>query len=327
MTRDRIELHLHLEGAAPPKFIAGLAAEKSINLDGVFAEDGGYAFDGFAHFLEVYEAATSVLKSPQDYARLTQAVLEEQAAQGILYTEVFVSPAFCGEYDLGAWAEYLAAMGEAAAKAEAQDGVILRAIATPVRHFGPDAAREAAACARESAGEFLVGFGMGGAEQAGRVEEFAYAFDMAREAELHLTCHAGEWAGPEAIRDTLKHLDVARLGHGVRAVEDEALVDDLAERGTVLELCPGSNIALGLYPNWRAHPIERLRARGVKVTVSTDDPPFFRTSMSQEYARLAEAFDWDDAEFARLNRVAAEAAFCDEETKSRLIKALEPKDV
>ena len=326
MKLDRIELHLHLEGAAPPGFIAGLAAEKSVDLRGVFEPDGGYAFGSFAQFLEVYEAATSVLKTPEDYRRLTREVLLAQAAEGILYTEVFLSPAFCGGWDIAAWREYLVAIREAAEEAEAQDGVILRGIVTAVRHFGPAQARASAACAQETAGEWVVGFGMGGNERVARTDEFAYAFDMAREADLRLTSHAGEWEGPHAVADALDHLGVERLGHGVRAVEDDALVDRLAEAGTVLELCPGSNIALGLYPDWASHPIARLRERGVRVTVSTDDPPFFHTSMSAEYDRLAEAFGWQDEDFAALNRVAAKAAFCDDGTRARLIKALEPED-
>lgn len=327
MSLERIELHLHLEGAAPPKFIAGLAAEKSIDLGGVFDADGRYAFAGFEHFLKVYEAATSVLQTPEDYARLTATVLEQQASQGILYTEVFLSPEFCGGAEVSAWREYLTAIEEAAAKAEAQDGVILRGIVTPVRHFGPDRARLSAACAQETAGNWLVGFGMGGNERAGHTAEFAYAFDMAREAGLELTSHAGEWAGPQSIAEALDHLGVARIGHGVRAIEDDALVGRLAETGTVLEVCPGSNVALGLYSDWQVHPIARLRDRGVKVTVSTDDPPFFHTSMAHEYDRLATAFGWGADDFRALNRVAAEAAFCDETTRARLFKALEPEDV
>lgn len=326
MTANRMELHLHLEGAGQPSFIAGLAAEKGIDLRGVFDLDGGYAFQDFGHFLQVYEAATSVLHSPEDFARLTRAMLEEQAAQGVLYTEVFLSPEFCGGGDVAAWCEYLAAIREAADLGEAQDGVILRGIVTAVRHFGPDKARRSAACAQESAGDWLVGFGMGGDEGAGQTEDFVYAFDMAREAGLRLTTHAGEWAGPEAVAAALDHLGVERIGHGVRAIEDLALVDRLAEAGTVLEVCPGSNIALGLYPGWQSHPIERLRERGVRVTVSTDDPPFFRTTMTREYDRLSQAFGWDGDDFAALNRVAAEAAFCDEVTRARLFKALEPED-
>lgn len=323
---DRIELHLHLEGAAPPAFIRGLAAEKSHELRGVFDADGAYAFTDFAHFLKTYEAATSVLQTPQDYYRLTRAVMETQAEHGILYTETFLSPQFCGGGDLSAWQDYLAAIKQAAQEAEAQDGVILRGIITAVRHFGPDHAKNSAACAQETAGDWLVGFGMGGNESIGEASDFSYAFDMAREADLCLTSHAGEWSGPQEIHDALDHLKVERIGHGVRAAEDPELMDRLAEAGTVLEVCPGSNIALGLFPTWTHHPIEKLRAHGVPVTVSTDDPPFFHTHMTREYEQLADAFGWDEAAFRAMNRVAAEAAFCDATTKKRLMKALETED-
>lgn len=319
----KIELHLHFEGAAPPAFIRGLAAEKHVDISGIFDERGHYAYTDFWDFLRVYEAATSVLQTPDDFARLTRAVLEESAASGVIYTETFLSPDFCGGRDLGAWREYLAAIREAAAGVEAQGGPILRGIITPIRHFGPDKARETALCAAETAGDFIVGFGLAGDEKQGEPKDFLYSFDMAREAGLRLTCHAGEWGGPESVRRAWKDLGVERIGHGVRAVEDPALVDELGEAGVVLEVCPGSNIALGLYKGWRAHPIGRFYDLGLKVTVSTDDPPFFHTTMAREFDRLAEALDWDDGVFHTLNRTAAEAAFCDEATRAALIKRLE----
>ena len=170
-----------------------------------------------------------------------------------------------------------------------------------------------------------MGFGIAGDEQAGKPKDFAWSFDCAREAGLRLTAHAGEWGGPESVRDALDDLGVERIGHGVRAIEDLALVDRLAEDGIVLEVCPGSNVALGVYPDWRAHPIEKLRSRGVKVTVSTDDPPFFHTTMSHEFDRLADAFGWDEGEFDALNRGALDAAFCDEATRDRIAKILEAR--
>ncbi len=319
----KIELHLHFEGAAPPAFIRGLAAEKHVDISGIFDERGHYAYKDFWDFLRVYEAATSVLQTPEDFARLTRAVLEESSANGVIYTETFLSPDFCGGRDLSAWREYLAAIQEAAAEIEAQGGPILRGIVTPIRHFGPDKARETALCAAETAGDFIVGFGMGGDEKTGEPKDFLYSFDMAREAGLRLTCHAGEWGGPESVRRAWKDLGVERIGHGVRAIEDPALVEELAEAGVVLEVCPGSNIALGLYKDWRSHPIGRFYDQGVKVTVSTDDPPFFHTTMTREFDRLAEALDWDDGVFHTLNRTAAEAAFCDKTTRAALIKRLE----
>jgi len=323
---DRIELHMHLEGAAPPDFIRGLASEKGIDLSGIFRPNGSYAFRDFTNFLQVYEAATSVLATPEDYARLTASVLERQAAHGILYTEAFLSPEFCGGAALGPWREYLAAIAEAAAAAERSSGTILRAIVTPIRHFGPDRAKASALCAAETAGAFVVGLGLAGDESRGRPGDFAWSFDMAREAGLRLTAHAGEWSGPDSIMDALDDLRVDRIGHGVRAIEDPALIERLAASGTVLEVCPGSNVALGLYPSVAAHPIARLKKAGVRVTVSTDDPPFFHTNMDREYAALAEAFGWDDADFAALNRVAAEAAFCDAATRDRLIAAIDAEN-
>lgn len=322
----KVELHLHLEGAAPPAFIRGLAHEKHMDISGIFDEAGNYAYRDFWHFLKVYEAATATLRTPEDYYRLTLAVLEESAASGVIYTETFLSPDFCGGRDLSAWREYLHAIQEAAELAERRDGILLRGIVTPIRHFGPEKARETALCAAETAGTWLVGFGLAGDEKAGAPKDFLWSFDAAREAGLRLTCHAGEWGGPQSVRDAIRDLSVERIGHGVRAIEDLALVDEIAEQGIVLECCPGSNIALGIYKSWRQHPIGQLYDRGVKVTVSTDDPPFFSTTMNNEYDRLAEAFDWDDGVFAKIARTSIDAAFCDADTKANIVRRLEEAD-
>lgn len=319
----KVELHLHLEGAAPPAFIRGLAREKHIDIGGIFDAQGSYRFSGFQDFLKVYEAATSVLTTPADYARLTRAVLEQSLAGGVIYSETFLSPDFCGGRDVGAWREYLHAIREAAASVP---GIALRGIVTCIRHFGPGKARQTALCAAETAGDWLVGFGIAGDERIGRPKDFAWAFDMAREAGLRLTAHAGEWGGPDSIRDTLAALRPERIGHGVRAIEDMALVDELAETGVVLEVCPGSNVALGLY-GWRDHPIAELDRRGVTVTVSTDDPPFFHTTMAAEFDRLHDAFDWDEGQFARITRQSLDAAFCDADTRATIAKRLEAPSV
>lgn len=319
----KVELHLHLEGAAPPAFIRGLAKEKNIDIGGIFTESGGYRFTDFWDFIKVYEAACSVLQGPQDFYRLTLAVLEQSAASGVVYGETFVSPDFCGGGDLGAWREYLHAIEEAGAEAERTMGITLRGIVTCIRHFGPEKARRTALCAAETRGQFICAFGIAGDEKIGAPKDYLWSFDCAREAGLHLTAHAGEWGGPQSVRDAVRDLGVSRIGHGVRAIEDLALVDELAEAGIVLEVCPGSNVALGLYKSFRDHPIAELDRRGVKVTVSTDDPPFFHTTMAREYEMLHRAFDWDEGQFARLNRTALDAAFCDADTKARIAKLLE----
>lgn len=319
----KIELHLHHEGAAPPAFIRQLAFEKKIDLSRIFNDDGSYAFENFVHFLQVYEAATSVLQSPEDFARLTRAILEESARHGVVYIESFLSPDFCGGGDVAAWKEYLHAIREAADQAERDHGIILRGIVTPVRHFGPEKAKRAALCAAETAGDWIVGLGMGGDEGQGHQGDFAYAFDMAREAGLRLTTHAGEFGGPESVWEAIRDLNVERIGHGVRAIEDPSLVKELAARQITLECCPGSNVFLGLYPDLPSHPIARLRDAGVKVTVSTDDPPFFHNTMRREYDMLASAFGWDEDDFRALNQTALDAAFCDADTKARVKEKLE----
>ena len=321
-TRPKIELHLHHEGAAPPEFIRRLAGEKKIDLSAIFREDGGYAYRNFEHFLEVYEAACTVLQTPEDFGRLTTAILEKTASHGVIYAETFVSPQFCGGGDLAAWKEYLAAIREASERAERDHGITLRTIATCIRHLGPEVARATAHCAVETAGDFLTGFGMGGAEMAGRPGDFAWSFDAAREAGLRLTCHAGEWGGATMVAETLRDLKVERLGHGFGAIEDPALVERIVEDGVVLEVCPGSNVFLKAVESWQAHPLPRLMEKGVKCTVSTDDPPFFHTTMTNEYEMLARVFDFGDAEFALLERTALEAAFCDDATRERIGKRL-----
>lgn len=322
----KLELHLHLEGAAPPAFIRGLAKEKNVDLTGVFDENGAYKYKDFWDFLKVYEAATTVLQSPQDFYRLTRAVLEDCAANQVIYAETFLAPDFCGGGDLIAWKEYLAAIEQAADEMQNEAGIILKGIPTCVRHFGPEQAKKTAICAAETASGFVTGFGMGGDEAFGKQGDYAYAFDMAKEAGLQLTSHAGEWGGPESVRDAIRDLGATRIGHGVRAIEDDALIDEILEKDVVLEVCPGSNIALGVYKTLRDHPIAKLRERGVKVTVSTDDPPFFHTTMRKEFSDLSEVFGWDATDFAALNQTALEAAFCDDATRATLKSTLEQND-
>lgn len=317
----KLELHLHLEGAAPPAFIRDLAARKRVDLGRIFDAEGRYRW---TDFLRVYEAVSSVISGPDDYAQLLRIVLENAAEHGAIYVETFVSPEFCGGADLVAWRDHVAALTETAAAMAAQ-GIDSRGIVTPIRHLGPDRARKSAICAAETAGVtgtgWIAGLGLAGAETIGKPQDFAWSFDCAREAGLGLTCHAGEWEGPQSVRDALS-LGVTRIGHGVRSIEDAALVRDIAESGVTLEVCPGSNIALGLYPDVPSHPIARLADAACRVTVSTDDPPFFDTNLGREYDRLADAFGWGEAEFGQMNRWAAEAAFCDEATRQRLLSKL-----
>ena len=319
----KVELHLHLEGAAPPAFIASLAREKSIDISRIFDGQGGYVRGDFDWFLKAYDAACTVLQRPEDFRRLMLAVLEQSAEQGVVYTEFFLSPDFCGGGDLSAWRDYLDAMVAASDEAERSFGIASRGIVTCLRHLGPEAAKPVARCAAETAGRFVTGFGLAGAEMMHRPGDFEWAYDAAREAGLGLTAHAGEWGGPDMVRETVDHLGCTRIGHGINAVSDHALCDHLIEKGVTLEVCPVSNLVLGAVKDWKSHPIEELRARGLRVTVSTDDPPWFGTSMTHEYEMLERHFGWEEERLRQSNRIAAEAAFCDEDTRAQILQKLE----
>ena len=311
----KVELHLHLEGAAPPEFIRELAGEQRVRLDGVFDAAGAYKWDDFAQFLKVYEAACQVLRGPEEFYRLVQAVLAAQAEHGVVYTEHFISPFHCGNGDPVAWAEHLSALEEGAEAAEAALGITCRFISTAIRHHGPDTARATADLTAKTATGRLTGFGMGGEERHLMPADFAMAFAAAAEAGLGITSHAGEICGADQVAATLDALPVTRIGHGVRAIEDMAVVERLAREEIVLEVNPGSNISLSVFPDWAAHPITRLRDAGVKVTVSTDDPPYFHTDMTAEYDGLARHHGWEEEHFQAANDTAIAAAFCDEATR------------
>lgn len=317
----KVELHLHIEGAAPPDLVRRLGEAQGVDLSGLFAPDGGYASSDFSTFLAAYEQMSQVFEDPATYRDLTEAVLKESAVNGVKYTEIFISPPSLNMQG-GGWDEMRAAIEEGADAAEAAHGIVARLIPVVIRHHGPEEARKAAKAILNAPRGRMVGFGIAGEERIHHPADFADAFAEMAEAGFRLTAHAGEWGGPESVRAALDDLKVERLGHGVRAIEDPALVERLAAERITLEVCPGSNVALGVYPDTASHPIDRLRRAGVPVTVSTDDPPFFRTDMTREYENLAAAFGYGETEFTELARTAMAAAFCDDETKARVAPML-----
>lgn len=253
-------------------------------------------------------------------------MLEESAANCFVYNEIFLSPTFCGAGDPAAWIEHVAAIREAADAAERQSGITLRGIVTPIRHQGPDKARQTAICAAETAGGFIIDFGLIGDEAVCNPNDFHWSFDCAREAGLTLMCDAGERRGPAAIREALDGLGVQRIGRARRVTEDMALVEELAERRVVLDLCPGADTALDLCRSWRVHPAGRIQHAGLRITLSTDCPAWFGTTMTESCDRLAEAFGWDEAVFDAIAKSSLEAAFCDSATRAQVQQRLEIPD-
>ncbi|MBZ5762851.1 MULTISPECIES: adenosine deaminase [Rhizobium] len=313
----KIELHCHLEGAAPPSLTAEQALKYGVDTRG-FLRDGTYLWNDFAEFIVAYDQVASVYRTEEDYALLTETYLEELAAIGTIYSELIVSPDHGDRIGLGADA-YIAGVSAGIHAAKARTGIEARLIVTGERHFGPERVIKAAEYAARSDNPLITGFNMAGEERMGRVADYARAFDIARDAGLGLTIHAGEVCGAFSVSDALDLVRPSRIGHGVRAVEDSELVRRLADLGTVLEVCPGSNIALNVFPDFESHPLRRLKEAGVRVTISSDDPPFFKTSLEREYALARSAFGFSEAEINAMTRTGLEAAFVDDETRSRLL--------
>ncbi|WP_207477860.1 adenosine deaminase [Arenibaculum pallidiluteum] len=325
-TDDRLpkaELHVHLEGTATPTLVRRLAARNGMSLpEGLFSADGRFLWTGFLHFLRAYDDAASAIRTEEDYRDVTREYLGHCAAEGAIYVEVMASPDHAALAGLS-FEAHLAGVASGIEDARAAHGIEARIIVTCVRHFGPERAIELArACARNPH-PLLTGFGMGGDENRHSAAAFAPAFRIAREeAGLGCTAHAGEAAGPDSVRDVLDHLPVSRIGHGVRASEDPALLDRLAAAGTVLEVCPTSNLRTGVYPDAAAHPLNRLRDAGCAVTLNSDDPPYFGTTIGGEYAFARAGFGWTEAALLAATRTALEGAFLDEPARGRLLARL-----
>lgn len=316
----KAELHCHLEGAAPPALALAQAQKYGVD-PATFMRDGTYAWNDFAEFIKAYDRVAALFRTEEDYALLTETYLRELAAVDTIYSEIIVSPDHGDRIGLGA-DTYLAGITAGIEAAKAATGIETRIIVTGERHFGPESVIAAAEYAARSDNPLITGFNMAGEERMGRVADYARAFDIARDAGLGLTIHAGEVCGAFSVADALDLVKPSRIGHGVRAIEDPDLVRRLVDLGTVLEVCPGSNIALKVFPDLASHPLRKFHDAGVKVCINSDDPPFFGTSLAQEYDWASSAFGFTDEEINGMTRTAIEAAFVDEETRARLLAAL-----
>lgn len=317
----KAELHVHLEAGASPELVRRNAARYHVDVSRLFDDEGRYLWSDFSTFLTSYNLAASVFRTPEDFAELTELYQREAAAAGSIYTEFFVSPDFGKRSGLG-YAAYLDGIVEGIRRAEAATGIVGRVIPLVERHYGPERGVEAAKAAVAHLVPEVVGFGMAGEERLFEPHEFRAAFAIAAEAGLELTCHAGEWCSWEGVKATLDAVPVKRLGHGVRAVENADLVRRIVAEGIHLEICPVSNVTLGVFESYAAYPLATLRAAGVRHSLNTDDPPFFHTSVGEEYRVARDELGLDDAELVAVTRMAIEDAFCDAGTRARLLARL-----
>jgi adenosine deaminase len=313
----KAEIHCHIEGAAPPDLALRQAQKYGVDVGNIL-RDGEYVWSDFAEFIVCYDAVASLFRTEADYALLTETYLTELASINTIYSEIIVSPDHGDRIGLGADA-YLAGICDGIFAAKEKTGIETRIIVTGERHFGVDRVIGAAEYALRAKNPLVTGFNMAGEERMGRVADYARAFDIARDAGLGLTIHAGEVCGAFSVADALDIIRPSRIGHGVRAIEDTALVERLAADGIVLEVCPGSNIALDVYPDFQTHPLRRLKEAGVRVTLNSDDPPFFSTSLSREYRIAAEDMGFERQDIDTMTRTALEAAFVDDDTRKTLL--------
>jgi adenosine deaminase len=317
----KAELHCHIEGAAVPELVIRQARKYGTDFS-PFIENGSFVWHDFSSFLAAYDFSASLFRTEDDYALLADHYLTSLARDGAIYSEIFISPDHAAKAGLSPKA-YTDALGEGIERAKAKTGIEGRMIVTGVRHAGVDFVEQAARFAARCRHKLVTGFGLAGGERIGDVEDYVRAFEIAREAALGITIHAGELMGWESVAAALDHIRPSRIGHGVRAIENPDLVRRIAAEGVVLECCPGSNIALGIYAGFADHPFPALKAAGCKVTLGSDDPPYFRTSLRPEYDNAARHFSLDEKALAGITRAAIQAAFVDKKTRATLLARLD----
>lgn len=323
MTFPKIELHVHLEGTVRAGTLLRIARRNGVPLPADSAEGlaAVYEFRDFAHFLQVWLLTTGALRTGQDFRQVVVDYAAEAASHGAVYLEGIFTPGEAVGRGVG-WDEVFAGYCDGAQQAAEQHGVQVRLTPDIPRGYPLEVAELTARYAVAYRDRGVVGLGLGGGEAEYPPELYARAFALARDGGLGSVPHAGEAAGPASIRGALDGLAADRIRHGIRSVDDPALVAELAARGVVLDVCPISNLRTGVVASLAEHPLPRLVAAGVACSVSTDDPAMFGTDLSADYAAAAElGVSARDCYLAELHGV-----LCDQQTKNQLQQAGEAFD-
>jgi aminodeoxyfutalosine deaminase len=313
VTYPKIELHVHVEGTVRPETLLELARKNDHPLptDSVEGIAALYEFRDFAHFLEVFSLTTGALRHAEDYRRIVLEYAEEAAGHGAVYLELIFAPGLWRAVDSD---EVFSGCCDGAQQAREEHGIAVGLTPDIPRVYSLEEALETARYAIKYRDRGVVGLGLGGPEAEHPPEPYAPAFELARSEGLASVPHAGEHAGPASIRGALDALGARRIRHGIRAVEDDGLLRELAERRVVLDVCPVSNVRTRAVPSLAEHPLPQLVDAGVVCSISTDDPAMFGTDLSTEYAAAASLVD-DPRSFYEAG---LEGALCDEATRDRL---------
>ena len=317
----KVELHIHLEGAASPEFVREICYSSGMQIPEIFDKSGNYKWQNFDQFLGIYEIVTNIFLDEKNFEALVRHVLDKQVKENVIYTEIFLGPHLWSNRPNDRWERFLNIASKVADEYKKKYGIYTYFIIVCIRHLGPEKALEASRFASEVKDKGVVGFGMAGDETKFNTLDFMRSFDFAKDARLGTTTHAGEICGAKSVDEAIK-LGVTRVGHGVRSCESEETIINLLKENILLELCPGSNVALGLYPSLDYHPINFLLNKNLPISISTDDPPFFSTSLSKEYQDLHNVFGWGFEIFSQINKKSLEFAFCEAKLKEKLIQQL-----
>ncbi len=320
----KAELHVHHVGSASPRIVSELAARHpgTVPSDPALLKDF-FAFRDFAHFIEVYLTVVDLVRTPEDVRYLTYEVARElHEGQSVRYAELTCTPytsVLPDSPDRGMPIEaYTEAIEDARLAAERDFGLVLRWIYDIPGESGIPAADATLGFALDHRPEGLIGFGLGGPEIGVPRDQFIPHFTAARAAGLHSVPHAGETTGPETIWTSLRDLGAERIGHGTSAAADAALLAHLAEHRIPLEVCPSSNVATRAVASLAEHPLPVFVEAGVVVTINSDDPPMFGTTLNQEYAVAADLLDLDKSGLADLARAGVDASFAPDDVKSAI---------
>lgn len=310
----KVELHVHLEGATDAATIWELARRNKVSLPASTQAEwqSMYEFRDFGHFIEIYTHAMKCLVSPDDLAYLTEGFLKRQAQYNVKYSEVFISASLLPEALLQE--EAIAALDEGARRGKDTYGVELRFIPDIARHVPETRHRVLDFALRGRERGIFIGLCVGGTEKGFPPELFTDVYAEARRQGLHVVAHAGETQGPQSVWGAINSLHVERIGHGVRSLEDQKLIEYLRKTRIPLEVSPHSNYCLKVVPLDQPHPMRALYGQGVNVTVNSDDPAMFSTDLTSEYILLArQGFSWE--ELWQLNLNTLEASFMPSEAK------------
>jgi aminodeoxyfutalosine deaminase len=312
----KAELHLHLEGSIDPPTLFDL--KKRHGKKGTLAEvEQLYRYESFSSFLMAFKAVTEELQTPEDYELITYRLMETLKADNVLHAEVYVSVGVClwrkQDFD-----SIFAGLERGRERGEREFGVSLLWIFDAVRQFGPDKARPVAELAARYQGRSVVGFGIGGDERQAAPELFRDVYAYAAAHGLRLTAHAGETAGPGSVWGAL-NLPAERIGHGFTASQDPELVEALSTRQIPVEICITSNLRTGVCATIAEHPVRNYFDQGVMVTLNTDDPAMFTTSLCREYQLAQDTFGFTDEHLRELARNSFEASFLPAEKKLQFL--------